>query len=97
MELSKNNLVGEIPQEMILQGLQNLNLFLNHLTGSVPTNIGNLKQLESLDLSINQLSVSIPQTLSALKSLSFLNLSFNKLSGTIPIGNQLERLDDPSI
>lgn len=98
MGLSRNNLVGNIPEElMFLVGLQSLNLSRNHLNGGIPTGIGNLTRLESLDLSRNELSGSIPETMSNLKSLSFLNLSFNKLSGRIPKGDQLQTLDDGSI
>lgn len=98
MGLSRNNLVGNIPQQlMLLVGLQSLNLSRNHLNGTIPTSIGNLTRLESLDLSRNELSGSIPETMSNLKSLSFLNLSFNKLSGRIPKEDQLQTLDDGSI
>nr|XP_027099693.1 receptor-like protein EIX1 [Coffea arabica] len=97
ISLSGNNLVGEIPDEIMgLVGLQTLNLSKNHLNGRIPKNIGNLKQLETLDLSMNELSGEIPPSLSSIYSLSFLNLSYNKLSGPIPSGNQLQTLNDPS-
>nr|XP_027099178.1 receptor-like protein EIX2 [Coffea arabica] len=96
--LSANNLVGEIPDEIMdLVGLQILNLSINHLNGRIPQKIGNLKQLETLDLSTNELNGEIPPSLSGLNSLSSLNLSYNKLSGPIPSGNQLQTLTDPSI
>ncbi|RWR93797.1 putative LRR receptor-like serine/threonine-protein kinase [Cinnamomum micranthum f. kanehirae] len=98
MDLSRNNLFGEIPQELTsLRGLQSLNLSGNHLEGKIPKNIGSLKQLESLDLSQNHLSGKIPSSISSLTFLSKLNLSNNNLSGTIPSGNQLQTLLDPSI
>ncbi|CDP20683.1 unnamed protein product [Coffea canephora] len=97
ISLSGNNLVGEIPDEIMgLVGLQTLNLSKNHLNGRIPKNIGNLKQLETLDLSMNELRGEIPPSLSSIYSLSFLNLSYNKLSGPIPSGNQLQTLNDPS-
>ncbi|XP_027184314.1 receptor-like protein EIX2 [Coffea eugenioides] len=96
--LSANNLVGEIPDEIMdLVGLQILNLSINHLNGRIPQKIGNLKQLETLDVSTNELNGEIPPSLSGLNSLSSLNLSYNKLSGPIPSGNQLQTLTDPSI
>ena len=70
---------------------------MNHLTGKIPKNIGNLKSLESFDLSKNQLFGPIPESLSFLTFLSYLNLSFNNLSGKIPSRNQLQTLTDPSI
>ncbi|XP_027099207.1 receptor-like protein EIX1 [Coffea arabica] len=97
LELSGNNLVGEVPEELMdLVGLQSLTLSNNHLSGRIPDKIGNLKQLESLDLSRNELSGSIPLSLSTIDTLSYLNLSFNNLSGRIPTGNQLQTLNDPS-
>ncbi|XP_027177222.1 receptor-like protein EIX2 [Coffea eugenioides] len=97
VSLSANNLVGEIPDEIMeLVQLQFFNLSQNHLTGRIPKKIGNLKQLEALDLSMNAFG-AIPETLSDLYSLSFLNLSHNTLSGPIPSGNQLQTLTDPSI
>ncbi|KAG8661791.1 hypothetical protein MANES_01G039084v8 [Manihot esculenta] len=98
IDLSGNNFVGEIPQELMnLSGLQNLNLSTNKLDGHIPWNIGKLSSLESLDLSENELSGSIPFSISDLNFLSHLNLSFNHLSGRIPKGNQLQTLDDKSI
>ncbi|CDP05554.1 unnamed protein product [Coffea canephora] len=98
ISLSGNNLVGEIPDEIMgLVGLQTLNLSKNHLNGRIPKNIGNLKQLETLDLSMNELSGEIPPSLSSIYTLSSLNLSYNKLSGPIPSGNQLQTLNDSSI
>ncbi|KAL6629552.1 hypothetical protein ACP70R_029317 [Stipagrostis hirtigluma subsp. patula] len=74
----------------------NLNLSRNHLTGTIPHNIGAIQKLESLDLSINMLSGEIPSTLSDLTSLSHLNLSYNNLSGRIPSGDQLQALANPT-
>ncbi|KAL5549770.1 hypothetical protein UlMin_005001 [Ulmus minor] len=98
MDLSGNNLVGLIPDELTtLVGLVGLNLSQNHLSGTIPRNIGNIKSLQSLDLSDNQLSGTIPSSMSILTSLGYLNLSYNKLSGKIPKGNQLQTLTDPAI
>ncbi|KAG8381327.1 hypothetical protein BUALT_Bualt06G0110900 [Buddleja alternifolia] len=98
LDLSNNNLVGEIPLELTnLFGLIGLSLSHNHLEGNIPAKIGNLKSLESLDLSSNNLFGAIPDSLSNLNFLSHLNLSHNNLSGRIPTGNQLQTLDDPSI
>ncbi|KAF8400899.1 hypothetical protein HHK36_014202 [Tetracentron sinense] len=98
IDLSSNNLTGEIPEEITgLLELGTLNLSFNSLTGKIPEKIGNLKMLETLDLSRNQLSGSIPQSLSSLNFLSYLNLSHNNLWGEIPSGYQLQTLNDPSI
>ncbi|XP_078152604.1 uncharacterized protein LOC144547786 [Carex rostrata] len=98
MDLSNNNITGEIPQEIVfLMALVNLNLSHNHLIGNIPLKIGNMTSLESLDFHMNNLSGTIPQSMSALYSLEVLNFSYNNLSGSIPTGHQLQALDDPSI
>ncbi|XP_065024114.1 receptor-like protein EIX1 [Musa acuminata AAA Group] len=85
IDLSNNNLSGEIPKELTkLHGLHFLNLSNNHLTGAIPENIGSMEQLESLDLSMNNLTGDIPSSISSLNFLSHLNLSHNNLSGRIP-------------
>ncbi|XP_022760831.1 LRR receptor-like serine/threonine-protein kinase GSO1 [Durio zibethinus] len=91
VDISCNNLSGEIPQEVTnLQGLQSLNLSHNHLIGKIPENIGGMKSLESLDLSVNQLSGLIPQSMSGMTFLSHLNVSCNNLTGQIPSSTQLQ-------
>ena len=56
----------------------------NSLTGTIPTELGNLTSLTFLDLSRNSLTGSIPSELGDLKSLTILDLGLNSLSGTIP-------------
>nr|XP_010911510.1 receptor-like protein EIX2 [Elaeis guineensis] len=98
IDLSHNNLSGEIPNEVTnLSELYFLNLSGNHFTGNIPQNIGNMRQLESLDLSMNDLCGQIPQTMLALNYLSKLNLSYNNLSGRILSGYQFLTFNDPSI
>uniref|UniRef100_M0X8T8 Uncharacterized protein n=1 Tax=Hordeum vulgare subsp. vulgare TaxID=112509 RepID=M0X8T8_HORVV len=99
IDLSCNNLTGQIPNELSsLVGLISLNLSSNLLSGNIPYNIGKLRSVESLDLSRNKLGGEIPQSLSDLTYLSNLNLSYNDLSGRIPSGHQLDTLkaDDPA-
>ncbi|KAL6614977.1 hypothetical protein ACP70R_037247 [Stipagrostis hirtigluma subsp. patula] len=93
LDLSCNNLTGEIPEEVgTLVALKNLNLSWNGFIGKIPANIGSLVQVESLDVSHNELSGEIPTSLSVLKYLSHLNLSYNNLVGKIPSGDQLQVL-----
>ncbi|XP_023905694.2 receptor-like protein EIX2 [Quercus suber] len=97
IDLSNNNLSGEIPKEVAsLQGLQSLNLSFNILTGRIPENIGDMRSIESVDFSINQLSGQIPQSMSTLTFLSHLNLSNNNLIGRIPSSTQLQSLNASS-
>ncbi|KAL8459252.1 hypothetical protein ACS0TY_036652 [Phlomoides rotata] len=97
INLSKNNLSGEIPKELTsLAELRSLNLSRNRLIGSIPERIGDMKQLESLDLSINSVSGEIPISFTLLTSLNHLNLSHNNLTGRIPKSTQLQSLDASS-
>lgn len=58
----------------------------SHLTGSIPTEIGNLREsLQKLDLRDNKFSGQIPTHLGNLKNLGYLDLENNNLSGAVPI------------
>ncbi|OVA03763.1 Leucine-rich repeat [Macleaya cordata] len=97
MDLSKNNLSGEIPEELTrLLGLRSLNLSWNSFTGKIPHKIGRMSLLESLDFSKNRLSGLIPQSMVNLTFLGYLNLSYNNLSGKIPSSTQLQRFTELS-
>ncbi|GLU21839.1 hypothetical protein SLE2022_379520 [Rubroshorea leprosula] len=98
IDLSGNNLEGEIPKEIVkLSALGTLNLSRNQLTGNIPEKIGDLRLLETLDLSVNHLLGPIPASMSSMTFLSHLNLSYNDLSGPIPSANQFLTFIDPSI
>ena len=97
IDLSKNNLFGEIPEKIAqLIHLGALNLSWNQLTGNIPNNIGSLTNLESLDLSHNHLSGPIPPSMASITFLSLLNLSYNNLSGQIPTANQFGTFNELS-
>jgi Leucine-rich repeat (LRR) protein len=74
-----------------------LDLRGNRLSGSIPSELGNLSHLEFISLYNNQLSGSIPAELGNLSRLESLDLNDNQLSGSIPaeLGNlsRLESLD----
>ncbi|KAK4584242.1 hypothetical protein RGQ29_022115 [Quercus rubra] len=97
LDLSSNNLSGEIPKEvMTLDKLTILNLSRNHLVGPIPPNIGEMINLQSLDLSRNHLSCSMPPSMTDMLFLRELNVSHNNLSGKIPIANQFSTFENSS-
>ncbi|XVE63633.1 hypothetical protein DITRI_Ditri07aG0035400 [Diplodiscus trichospermus] len=98
IDLSHNNLVGEIPYEFgNFHKILVLSLSHNSLTGPIPPTFANLMQMETLDLSYNNLSGNIPTEFAVLHFLSYFNVSYNNLSGRTPerIG-QLGAFDESS-
>ncbi|XP_042047252.1 probable LRR receptor-like serine/threonine-protein kinase At3g47570 [Salvia splendens] len=79
---------GLIPREIMrLSSLSIvLNLSHNALEGSIPSEVGSLRNLAALDLSSNRLSGVIPTSLSSCVSLQRLYLDENLLQGEIPVG-----------
>ncbi len=61
----------------------------NNLTGSLPSQLGNLSSLNRLALNRNGLSGAIPSQLGSLPNLSIIGLARNQLSGALPtsLGN----------
>ncbi|XP_008226570.2 PREDICTED: receptor-like protein 2 [Prunus mume] len=91
IDLSKNNIVGDIPTEIgQLQLLQELYLDSNNFSGVIPDQVSNLKNLEILNLSMNHLSGRIPLSLASLNFLREFNVSCNNLEGPIPTSTQLQ-------
>ncbi|XP_028090215.1 probable leucine-rich repeat receptor-like serine/threonine-protein kinase At3g14840 isoform X7 [Camellia sinensis] len=83
-DISRNYVNGTIPPEWGSLPLVNISLLGNRITGSIPSQIGNITTLNSLILEFNELSGDLPQELGNLSSITRLDLSFNKLSGEIP-------------
>ncbi|CAM0950528.1 unnamed protein product [Alopecurus aequalis] len=69
---TNNKFIGSIPQE-----ISNL--------GSIPQEIGSLKNMENLDLSSNNLTGPISGSIEHCSKLRLLKLSHNRLNGVIPI------------
>jgi Leucine-rich repeat (LRR) protein len=72
-----------------IENTTELDLRYNHLTGEIPSEIGNLTNLTKLNLRNNQLTGSIPSEIGNLTNLTYLSLYKNDLTGSIPpeIGN----------
>jgi Leucine-rich repeat (LRR) protein len=85
-DLHGNNLSGGISSVIGHTNgtLAYLDFSNNRLTGSLPSTIGNLKQLVFLDLSHTNLTGSIPPSFGNLVELGHLTLDDNQLSGGIP-------------
>ena len=66
-----------------------IQLMDNHLTGTLPEELGELPDLLKINLKINQLSGFVPATLGNPEHLEYLDLSRNQLEGKIPpeLGN----------
>ncbi|KAM3686280.1 hypothetical protein ACJW31_11G186500 [Castanea mollissima] len=99
IDLSCNNLAGEIPLELgrMSSNIRALNLSHNNLSGPIPVTFSNLRQIESLDLSYNNLNGKIPPQLTEMTSLAVFILAHNNLSGTTPDRkNQFITFDESS-
>ncbi|XP_004143722.2 receptor-like protein EIX1 [Cucumis sativus] len=70
--------------EQLKMFLVNIDLSGNHLVGSIPSDIIQLKGLFGLNLSHNNLTGTIPAEIGEMGVLESLDLSFNQLSGPIP-------------
>ncbi|KAH9315896.1 hypothetical protein KI387_024523, partial [Taxus chinensis] len=56
----------------------------NHISGQLPTEIGNMSNLQNLNLSNNDFTGEIPSSFGQLPTLQYLVLKNNNLSGEIP-------------
>lgn len=94
LNLSGNHFSGAIPFQGSHEGellvlspyppIETLDLSSNSLTGSLPSDIGNMGMLKFLNLAKNSLSGQIPNEVSKLSELEYLDLSTNDFKGRIP-------------
>ncbi|KAK3156354.1 hypothetical protein QOZ80_2AG0106220 [Eleusine coracana subsp. coracana] len=87
---------GLITKELFLiSSLSNFMYFQNNLfSGSLPSQIGNLKNIADIDFSGNKISGEIPASIGNCQSLQYLKLEGNFLQGMIPASiEQLKGLE----
>lgn len=77
MEMSYSN--------SILLLITSIDLSGNQLSGTIPPELGGLKDLVTLNLSRNSLSGEIPSSFGMLQKIESMDLSHNKLEGMIPL------------
>ncbi|KAG6724417.1 hypothetical protein I3842_03G258300 [Carya illinoinensis] len=65
--------------------LQMIELYNNSLEGTIPSSIGQLRELRTLDLRWNALNSSIPFELGFCTNLTILALAVNSLTGELPL------------
>jgi hypothetical protein len=85
LQLSRNNLTGELPTLLgnLNERLEALSMSHNSLTGTFPSQITKLTNLIELNLSNNDLTGELPPGLRELTALSTLRLEENKVVGAI--------------
>ncbi|KAL7217643.1 hypothetical protein ACSBR2_010981 [Camellia fascicularis] len=89
LDLSSNSFTGNVPSGFCSSTssvLEKLLLSDNYLSGSVPSELGNCKNLRTIDLSFNNLVGEIPIEIWNLPNLLDLVMWANNLTGNIPEG-----------
>ncbi|WJZ87830.1 hypothetical protein VitviT2T_007181 [Vitis vinifera] len=85
--LDHNKLSGSVPENVTCHFNQLRSLYLqqNTFTGSLPTDVGQLKNLNQLLVSDNNLSGEIPRELGSCSVLEYLDMEKNSFQGNIPL------------
>ncbi|XP_062081169.1 receptor-like protein 6 [Humulus lupulus] len=84
LDLSNNNLSGNIPPCLGNSSLYVLDLHKNKLHGIIPSHFAKRNYLGVLNLNENQLEGSLPKSLFNCKELEFLDIGNNKINGSFP-------------
>ncbi|CAN6998759.1 unnamed protein product [Brassica oleracea var. botrytis] len=86
LDVSVNKLNHLLPENIgwILPHLRYMNISKNGFQGTLPSSLGNMKNIEYMDLSRNSFHGELPRSfLNGCDSMAILKLSHNKLSGEI--------------
>ncbi|KAJ9153040.1 hypothetical protein P3X46_026529 [Hevea brasiliensis] len=86
LDISDNLLCGQVPKKIgtMMPHLESFVISTNHLRGTIPVSVCELKNLAILDLSANHLSGRLPRCWKKLQDLKVVDLANNNLSGHIP-------------
>ena len=85
LHLSNNNLVGTIPNEiLLLPELMRIDLSFNSITGTIPAALFKKIRISAIKLEHNLLTGTLPSHIGGMKYLDILNLGNNLFSGSIP-------------
>ncbi|KAM0008097.1 putative protein kinase RLK-Pelle-LRR-V family [Helianthus debilis subsp. tardiflorus] len=83
MDLSNNNIYGEIPYGLPLN-LTHLNLACNNLSQYIPYSLSSMRNLRHMNLSHNFLNGPVGNVFTGLLSLRDMDLSYNEFIGDLP-------------
>jgi len=85
IELSRNNLSGQLPKDISqFAGLEILNLSDNNISGELSDSLKYLVSLQTLNLSHNHFYGNLLNIFGSLNNLISLDVSYNYLNGNIP-------------
>lgn len=79
----RNNLTGQFPADWP-PNLQQLQLSINNLTGTIPASLANITSLNVLSCVYNHIEGNIPNEFAKLPNLQTLYVGSNQLSGSFP-------------
>lgn len=86
MDLSYNQLTGEVPRELGgLTSLRSLGLHHNRLSGVIPWELSEIDTLQRLIVNNNDLTGTVPHEFNQMRALSHLHLKDNRLEGGYPV------------
>ncbi|KNA03508.1 hypothetical protein SOVF_208530 [Spinacia oleracea] len=83
-DASNNSLGGDLSELKFLNQLVWIQLYQNNLSGEVPAEFGDFRNLVNLSLYSNNLTGELPQKLGSWAEFDFIDVSTNSLSGPIP-------------
>jgi Leucine-rich repeat (LRR) protein len=95
LNLERNSLTGTVQWLCGISSLVFLNIYQNHMSGTIVDCIDQLQSLEHLDIGNNHIEGSIPASLGNLANLQWLGLHENQITGQLPSSlGGLQRLTD---